>query len=93
MVTKVKSGYEIDYGLLEIIDTIQLNERLEGLKKRYFDTVPRLTSERSTYYAQSWRETDGQPIQLRIAKAVKRVLEHVPTPIFENELVAGSITK
>ena len=93
MTTETKSGYDIDNKLLEMIDNTPLNERLKGLKERYLDTTPRLASERGTYYAQSWRETEGQPIQLRIARAVKKVLENIPTPIFDNELVVGSITK
>ena len=93
MTTTTRSSYEVDHRLLEIIDSITLNERLKRLKGRYFDTMPRLASERDTYYAQSWRDTEGQPIQLRIAKAVKKVLEKVPVPIFEDELVVGSITK
>ncbi|MFC1966395.1 pyruvate formate lyase family protein [Chloroflexota bacterium] len=93
MTTKTKTIYEIDHKLLEMIDSIPLNERLKGLKERYLDTTPQLASERGTYYAESWRETEGQPIQLRIARAVKRVLENIPVPIFDNELVVGSITR
>ncbi|MFC2004775.1 pyruvate formate lyase family protein [Chloroflexota bacterium] len=93
MTTGTKSGYEIDAKVLEIIDSISLNERLKTLKKRYLDTTPQLASERGTYYAESWRETDGQSIQLRIARAVKRFLENIPTPVFDNELVVGSLTK
>ncbi|UCG82418.1 MAG: hypothetical protein JSW38_09485 [Dehalococcoidia bacterium] len=93
MITKTLSNYEIDHAILERIDIIQLNDRLKGLKEQYLDTMPRLATERDTYYAQSWRDTEGQPIQLRIAEAVKRVLENIPTPVFENELVVGSITK
>ena len=93
MATETKSGYKIDRELLEIIDGIPLNERLKVLKKRYLDTTPQLASERGTYYAESWRETDGQPIQLRIARAVKKFLENIPTPVFDNELIVGSLTK
>ena len=93
MTTKTITGYEIDHKLLEIIDNLQLNERLKGLKERYLDTTPQLASERGTYYAESWRETEGQPIQLRIAKAGKKVLENIPVPIFDNELVVGGITR
>jgi pyruvate formate-lyase/glycerol dehydratase family glycyl radical enzyme len=93
MITEIKSGYDINSKLLGSIDALQLNERLKGLKERYLNTTPRLASERGTLYAESWRETEGQPIQLRIARAVKKVLENVPTPVFENELVVGSITK
>ena len=93
MTTETKAGYEINFEILKAIDNLPLNERLKGLKERYLNTKPRLASERGTYYAQSWRETEGQPIQLRIARAVKHVLENIPVPIFENELVVGSITR
>ncbi len=93
MTTEVKSGYEVDRSLLDKIDNIELNNRLGTLKERYLDMVPRLASERGTYYAESWRETEGQPIQLRIARAVKHFLENIPTPVFEDELVVGSLTK
>ncbi|MFC2006253.1 pyruvate formate lyase family protein [Chloroflexota bacterium] len=93
MKTELVTGYEIDHKLLEMVDNLPLNERLKELKARYLDTMPKLASERGTYYAQSWRETEGQPIQLRIAKAIKKVLENIPVPIFDCELVVGSITR
>ena len=93
MIIEVKSDYGIDHTLLDEIESVCLNERLEGLKKRYLNTSPRLASERDIYYIRSWRDTEGQPIQLRIAYAVKNVLENVPTPVFDDELVVGSITK
>ena len=93
MSTLAKNGCEVGHRLLEKIDNLSLNERLAKLKERYLNTIPQLASERGTYYAESWRETEGQPIQLRIARAVKRVLENIPTPVFDNELVVGSITK
>ena len=71
MKAETMPGHEIDNKLLEIIDNLPLNERLKTLKAKYLDTTPTLASERGTYYAESWRETEGQPIQLRIAKAVK----------------------
>lgn len=84
---------EIDHKLLEMIDDLTLNERLRGLKARYLDTVPELASERGTIYAESWQATEGQPIELRIAQAVKSVLEGIPVVIFDNELVVGSLTR
>ncbi|MFC2024808.1 pyruvate formate lyase family protein [Chloroflexota bacterium] len=93
MTTRATTGNEIDRELLEAIGNIQLNGRLKGLKERYLDTIPQLASERGTCYAESWRETEGQPIQLRIARAIKKVLENIPVPVFDDELVVGSITK
>ena len=93
MTTETTAGYEVNHELLEAIDGLSLNERLKRLKEKYLNTTPKLTSERGTYYAQSWRQTEGQPIQVRIARAVKNVLENIPTPVFEDELVVGSLTK
>jgi len=93
MVSEIKTSYEITPELLDTIDNIKLVDRLKRLKERYLDTTPQLACERDTYYVQSWRETESQPIQLRIAYAIKKVLENIPTPIFENELVVGSLTK
>jgi formate C-acetyltransferase len=95
MVTKTETtpGYEIDYELLETIDNLPLNNRLKRLKDIYLNTSPELASERGTLYVGSWQETEGQPIEIRCAKAVKKVLEGVPVAIFDNELVVGSLTR
>ncbi len=82
-----------DHAQMEKIDSLPLNKRLQTLKERYLDTPIKLASERGTLYAASWQETEGEPIELRCAKAVKKVLEGVPVAIFDDELVVGSITK
>jgi len=91
--TETRTSPEVDHKLLEEIDGLPLNRRLASLKERYIDEIPQLAAERGTYYAESWQETEGQPIQLRIARAVKKVLENVPVAVFEDELVVGSITE
>ena len=93
VMTQTANANDVDFGFMEQIDAVELNDRLENLKERYINTMPQLASERGTYYAESWSETEGQPIQIRCAKAVKKVLENVPTPIFENELVVGSVSR
>ncbi|MFC2007766.1 pyruvate formate lyase family protein [Chloroflexota bacterium] len=93
MKTEIMPGNEIDHKLLELIDNLPLNERLKTLKAKYFDTPPTLASERGTLMVESWKETEGEPIELRSAKATKKILEGVPAAIFDNELVVGSLTK
>ncbi|MFC1871951.1 pyruvate formate lyase family protein [Chloroflexota bacterium] len=86
-------GYSVDFELLEQVDNLPLNERLGTLKARYLDTPIKLASERGTLYAGSWKETEGEPTELRCAKAVKKVFEGIPVAIFDDELVVGSITR
>ncbi len=93
MITETTADNEVNHELLKVIDSLPLNERLKRLKEKYLNTNPELASERGTYYAKSWRQTEGQPVQLRIGSAIKNVLENIPVPIFENELVVGSLTR
>ena len=39
MTTDVKTGYEINQNILDGIDKLQLNKRLDGIKKRYLDDI------------------------------------------------------
>ena len=64
MITRINSSYEVDHEIQKEIDKLSLNNRLKGLKERYLETTPKLASDRSTCYAVSWRETEGQPIQI-----------------------------
>ncbi|MBL9172189.1 MAG: hypothetical protein JNL10_01520 [Verrucomicrobiales bacterium] len=50
---------------------------------------PRLTLDRALFFTESLRETEGQPLVLRWAKALKRFVEKVPVTIFPDELIVG----
>ncbi len=51
---------------------------------------PRLFMDRALYFTDSMRETEGQPLPLRWARALVHVLEHVPVELSPEELLAGS---
>lgn len=80
----------VDHKLLDRIDGIRLSERLERLRERYFSETPRVCGERAKLISKVWRETQGDPIEIRRAKLIKRVLEEFPTFIFDDELTVGS---
>jgi formate C-acetyltransferase len=61
---------------------------------RIFDAIrgygsPRVTLDRAVLFTESFKATEGQPLVLRWAKALKHIAEHVPVAIFDDELLVG----
>src|SRR5512136_1147957 len=50
---------------------------------------PRLTLERAVYFTESFKTTEGQPLVLRWAKALKNIAEKISVAIFDDELIVG----
>src|SRR5512144_3435564 len=61
---------------------------------RMFEAVrssgpPRVALERALYFTESFKATEGQPLVLRWAKALKHVAENISVTIFDDELIVG----
>src|SRR5512135_1754900 len=61
---------------------------------RMFDAIrasgpPRVALERAVYFTESFKTTEGQPLVLRWAKALKHIAEHISVAIFDDELIVG----
>jgi pyruvate formate-lyase/glycerol dehydratase family glycyl radical enzyme len=65
-------------------------DRVTRLKARYMATVPRLDSERAVIVTKSYQETEAEPIVMRRAKALKRILEEMTVLIADDELIVGN---
>ncbi len=50
---------------------------------------PRVSLERAVLFTETFKETEGQPLVVRWAKALKNFAEKVPVNIFEGELIVG----
>lgn len=71
-----------------------LNGNISDRVLRIFDGIrgygsPRVTLDRATYFTESFKATEGQPLALRWAKALKHVTENIPVTIFDDELLVG----
>src|SRR5512144_2770872 len=53
---------------------------------------PRLALERAVYFTESFQATEGQPLVLRWAKALKNIAEKISVAIFDDELIVGRTT-
>lgn len=50
---------------------------------------PRVSLERAVRFTESFKETEGQPLVLRWAKALKHFADNAPVAIFDDELIVG----
>ncbi|MCK4820833.1 hypothetical protein KA005_34020, partial [bacterium] len=69
--------------------TLRTNE----LKERYLSEKLTICPERAIYYTESMKETEGQPLIIRRAKAFKHVLQNITPVIRKGELIVGSQTR
>jgi formate C-acetyltransferase len=84
---------DIDTALLEKIDRIELGERATALKQQLHNAIPGVAVERAILATESWKESEGEPVVLRRAKLVKKVLEGVPIAVFAGQRLVGNETE
>jgi len=68
-------------------------ERVEKLRQEAQQATPYLSSQASHSFTTSWKDTEGQPLDLRFAQAYERILQESPVVIRDHELIVGSVTK
>jgi formate C-acetyltransferase len=68
-----------------------MNKRIHSLRERYFETVPEVCPERARFFTQSMKESEGEHISLRRAKAFANVLDNMTIFVAEDELIVGNL--
>lgn len=63
--------------------------RTKRILKRFQGTTPKIDIERGRYFTESFRETEGQPLVLRWAKALYHYAENATVYIDDDQLIAG----
>ena len=66
--------------------------RIERLKEELFRRMPQIEADRAVLLTESYKQTEGEPIVTRRAKAFKHIMEYLPIVIRPDELVVGSAT-
>ena len=72
---------------------IEKSARIPALIDQLFENKPEIEADRAVLLTESYRETEGQPIVLRRAKAFAHILEKLPISIRPLELIVGGNTK
>jgi formate C-acetyltransferase len=66
--------------------------RSEKLKARLLSLPKEVCVERARLITESYKETEGEPVIIRRAKALHKILSNLPVNIWSDELIVGSIT-
>lgn len=69
-----------------------MTNRTQRLKDRLFANPREISLERALLYTASHKQTEGEPVMIRRAKATAWVLDHVLISIRDDELIAGNRT-
>lgn len=66
--------------------------RSEKLKTRLLSLPKEVCIERARLITESYKETEGEPVIIRRAKALRKILSNLSLNIWTDELIVGSIT-
>lgn len=71
---------------------IKKTERITKLVKDLYAKMPEIEAARAELITESYKETEGQPMMMRRARAFEHILQNIPIIIRPGELIVGSST-
>jgi len=83
----------IEKELLSKIDVLHLpgpTPRVEAIRERFISLTPEICVERAQYITESYKETEDQPIHIRRAKALEKILDQMTIFIQPDEIIVGN---
>jgi len=83
---------EANMELLNRIDALQLRERIQQWKKTMKESGWKLFTDREKWTVASWRETEGEDIQIRRAKLFAKIVENIEIRIHDFDVIVGRPT-
>ncbi len=75
---------------VEIPKTVGASKRVEKTLDRFLNTAPAICAERAVLITESYKETEGQPMPTRRAKALKKILSGMSIFIQDDEILVGN---
>ncbi|MDP4118398.1 MAG: glycyl radical protein [Bacillota bacterium] len=78
-----------DYKIVDVTKP----ERITRMVERMYEHMPEIEADRAMLLTESYKQTEGEPIIMRRAKAFAHILEGLPVTIRDDELIVGSNTK
>lgn len=83
---------DINTTLLDRIDKLSLSERIQQWKQAVKSSEWKLYADREKWTVASWNETEGEDIQIRRAKLLKKILENIEIAIQDYDVIVGRLT-
>lgn len=84
--------YEINHRLLDEIDKIELSERNQRWRAAMKAAGWRVYVDRERYAIQSWKETEGEDLQIRYARLLEKILDNIEIKIHDFDEIVGRPT-
>jgi len=69
---------------------VSISERTERIRQEYLNNKPSISCLRAEIWTKSHKETEGEPVCIRRAKAFAETCDKLPTLIFPGELIVGT---
>ena len=79
----------VKYNIIDMERTLRIGHLIDAL----FDHMPEIEADRAVLLTESYKQTEGEPIVTRRAKAFAHICENLPIVIRDEELIVGSATK
>lgn len=73
-------------------DEIPKSQRITRLVEDLYAKMPQIEADRAVLLTESYKETEGEPIIIRRAKAFEHICKNIPITIRTDELIVGSAT-
>lgn len=67
-----------------------LTKRIQKAKDAYIASKPAISYERARLFTESHKQTEGEAVPIRRARAFLHTCEHLTVTIFEGELIVGA---
>lgn len=74
-------------------EPVKRTERIASMIDDLLGAFPEIEADRAVLITESYRQTEGEPIITRRAKAFAHILENIPIVLRDKELIVGSTTK
>ena len=84
--------HEVDKNCLKNIDRLELPDRIKQWQEVMKSSTSRIYVDRQKLAMESWRDTEGEDIEIRRAKLFKNIVENVPIKIHDFDLLVGRLT-
>src|SRR4030042_6493624 len=83
---------DVNTRLLDRIDELKLSGHIQQWKQAVKSSGGRLFADREKWTIASWHETEGEDIQIRRARLLKKILENIEIRIHDYDVIVGRLT-
>jgi pyruvate-formate lyase len=85
--------HEVTTDRLAEIDALDLTDRLRALREAVLRAPRMISADRAKLAMESWKETQGEDIEIRRAKLFQKIVENVPMAIHDLDIIVGRETE